>query len=365
MISLLLWRDKGADTLRQQQQVQLTVADSLLQTPLCSDAAAQTSDTTPCEEQTAVRGERRAVNAGTASDSKHLAIAVSRGTASAEQAGSDQAEAVKAGSLVTGQDVSAGAVKAGGSRTEAVKAISAEAQLHESTALNEQEKSVSDTNSRRAADESQVGDANQTLLGAPYTGSCCSVMCPAVSVPKCHDERVSSGADGPLLGEVRPDCEFIRAWNSTQDHEVEKEQVGGVSVSSRKRVESCYVLLSTVGNELSNRVSDSQEASDRAAMQTARSHGFQRKADGIRMSRVSIVADGPISGPNELCKECSTQQQPMQDSDKVGDVVKAARTLVDVSPCVSGIGYIRELELSAAESSPSECTGCCDARTNT
>ena len=58
-------------------------------------------------------------------------------------------------------------MKAGGSRTEAVNAISSEAQLHESTALNEQDKSVNDTNSRRAADESQVGDANQTLLGAP------------------------------------------------------------------------------------------------------------------------------------------------------------------------------------------------------
>ena len=129
------------------------MADSLLQTPRCSDAAVQTSDTTLCEEQIAVMGERRAANAGTTSDSRHLATAVSRGTASAEQVGGDQAEAVKAGSLVTGQDGSAGAVKAGGSRTEPVKAITSEVQLHESTTLNEQDKSVNDTNSRRAADE--------------------------------------------------------------------------------------------------------------------------------------------------------------------------------------------------------------------
>jgi hypothetical protein len=56
-------------------------------------------------------------------------------------------------------------------------------------------------------------------------------------------------------------------------------------------------MLSTVGTELSSLVaSASPEASDRAAIQTARSHGVQCKADGIRVSRVSIVADGPISG---------------------------------------------------------------------
>ena len=46
-------------------------------------------------------------------------------------------------------------------------------------------------------------------------------------------------------------------------------------------------------------------------------------------------------------------------------MVLVAMTLVDVSPCISGMGLVRELELIAAESSPSECTGCCDARTNT
>ena len=50
---------------------------------------------------------------------------------------------------------------------------------------------------------------------------------------------------------------------------------------------------------------------------------------------------------------------------EVGGVVSVTMTLVDVSPCVSGMGLVRELERIAAESSPSECTGCCDARTNT
>ena len=54
---------RGADTLRQQQQVQPVVADNLPQISLCSDAAVQTSDTMLCEEQTTVRGERRALNA--------------------------------------------------------------------------------------------------------------------------------------------------------------------------------------------------------------------------------------------------------------------------------------------------------------
>ena len=212
-------------------------------------------------------------------------------------------------------------------------------------------------------------------------------MYPAVNVPKCHDERVSSGADDPISGEVCLDCAFVEACNTTQEHEARSEQVGGASVSSRKRVEGCPVFLSTVGKELSNRASDSQEASDRAAIQIPRSHGVQRKADGIRVSRVSLVADGSFSGlsqeckncgkiwtckkkppeihDHELCRGCSSKQKPRHNSDKVGGVVKVARTLVDVSPYVSGTGYIRELELSAAESLPSECTGCCDARTNT
>ena len=74
------------------------------------------------------------------------------------------------------------------------------------------------------------------------------------------------------------------------------------------------------------------------------------------MSRVSIVADGPFF----RCKP-----RAKNDGDEVGGVVKVARTLVDVSPCVFGTGYIREIELSAVESLSSECTGCCDARTNT
>ena len=141
--------------------------------------------------------------------------------------------------------------------------IPGEAQLHESTTLKEQDKEVSDTNSQRAADESQVGDANQTLRAAPYTGSCGSAMCPTVSVPKCHDERVSSGADSPISGEACLDCEFIQACNTTQWLGARSEQVKGVSVSSRKRVVHCPVMLSTVGTELSSHVaSDSPEAGD-------------------------------------------------------------------------------------------------------
>jgi hypothetical protein len=49
----------------------------------------------------------------------------------------------------------------------------------------------------------------------------------------------------------------------------------------------------------------------------------------------------------------------------VGGVVKVARNLIGVFPCVSGTVYIKEIELSAVESPSSECTGCCDARTNT
>ena len=80
---------------------------------------------------------------------------------------------------------------------------------------------------------------------------------------------------------------------------------------------------------------------------------------------------------HKLCKSCSTQQvntkrwwdelQLIHDSDEVGEVVKIARTLSNVPPVnVSSVAWGRkEIELSAVESPPSECTGCCDARTNT
>ena len=143
----------------------------------------------------------------------------------------------------------------------------------------------------------KVGDTDQTLLMAPYTGSCGSAMCPEISVPKCHDERVSFGADDPISGEVCLDCAFIQACNTTQEHEARSEQVGGASMPARGRVVGCPAMLSTVGTELSSLVaSDSTEASDRAAVQTPCCHGVQRKADGIRVSHVSIVGDGPISG---------------------------------------------------------------------
>ena len=69
----------------------------------------------------------------------------------------------------------------------------------------------------------KVGDTDQTLLMAPYTGSCGSAMCPEISVPKCHDERVSFGADDPISGEVCLDCAFIQACNTTQEHEARSE----------------------------------------------------------------------------------------------------------------------------------------------
>ena len=89
----------------------------------------------------------------------------------------------------------------------------------------------------------KVGDTDQTLLMALYTGSCGSAMCPEISVPKCHDERVNSGADDPISGEVCLDCAFIQACNTTQGHEARSEQVGGAFVSSRKRVEGCSALF--------------------------------------------------------------------------------------------------------------------------
>ena len=71
---------------------------------------------------------------------------------------------------------------------------------------------------------------DQTLQGAPYTGSCGSAVCPAVSVPKCHGERVSSGADDPISGEECLDCAFVQACNAAQEHEASSEQVGGAVV---------------------------------------------------------------------------------------------------------------------------------------
>ena len=77
-------------------------------------------------------------------------------------------------------------------------------------------------------------------------------------------------------------------------------------------------MKSTVGTELPSLVAgDSPEASDRAAVQIPCCHGAQRKAESIRVSHVSVVADGHVSGPSELCKDCNTQRQQMQDCDKL------------------------------------------------
>ena len=131
--------------------------------------------------------------------------------------------------------------------------------------------------------DSEVGDPCQTLCDVPYTRNCSNAHNREINVPKCHDGDVSIVADGPNSGDDIGD-------GTPQPVKNHPEEVGGAAVSSRKRVESCSALLSTVGKEQSNRVSDSPEASDRAAIQIPRSHG----ASGIRVSRVSIVADGPF-----------------------------------------------------------------------
>ena len=138
---------------------------------------------------------------------------------------------------------------------------------------------------------------NQTLQRAPYTGSCGSAVCPAISVPKCHGERVSSGADDPISGEVCLDCAFAQACNATQEHAARYKKVGGACEPSRDRAEGHTESLSTVGKEQSSETDGSPSASDRAAANIAACHGVQLSTvDGIRVSDVSIVADGPISG---------------------------------------------------------------------
>ena len=76
-------------------------------------------------------------------------------------------------------------------------------------------------------------------------------------------------------------------------------------------------------------------------------------ADGIRVSDVSIVADGPISGLSQeckdcgkswtckkkppeihaLCKSCSSQQQPMPDSSEVGEELSDQSGAGSPQPC--------------------------------
>ena len=67
-----------------------------------------------------------------------------------------------------------------------------------------------------------------------------------------------------------------------------------------------------------------------------------------RVEHVSIVADDPISGNPDNVKQWWEEIQLVHDADEVGGM-KVARNLLDDSPCVSGTGYIRELELSASE----------------
>ena len=195
---------------------------------------------------------------------------------------------------------------------------------------------------------------NQTLQRAPYTGSCGSAMCPAISVPKCHGERVSSGADDPISGEVCLDCAFAQACNATQEHAARYKKVGGACEPSRDRAEGYTESLSTVGKEQSSETDDSPSASDRAAANIAACHGVQLSTvDGIRVSDVSIVADGPISGLSQeckdcgkswtckkkppeihaLCKSCSSQQQPMLDSAEVGEELSDQSGAGSPQPC--------------------------------
>ena len=104
--------------------------------------------------------------------------------------------------------------------------------------------------------------------------------------PPTDSQTVSMAADDPILGDSpinevhERKSEAYIGDGTPQPVKNHQEEVGGASVSSRKRVESCSALLSTVGKEQSNRVSDSPEASDRAAIQNPRSHG----ASGIRVS---------------------------------------------------------------------------------
>ena len=85
------------------------------------------------------------------------------------------------------------------------------------------------------------------------------------------DEPASAGLTTAAV--LAASNERAQACNTTQWLKARTEQVGGVSVSSRERVVGCPVMLTTVGTELSSHVaSDSPEASDRAVIQTARSH---------------------------------------------------------------------------------------------
>ena len=98
---------------------------------------------------------------------------------------------------------------------------------------------------------------------------------------------------------------------------------GDASVLSMERVVGCLAMLSTVGTELSSLLAgDSPEASDRAATQIPCCHGDQRNADDIRVSHVSIVADGSISGGAEgepkkqpLGPEKQRLEMPSEDSE--------------------------------------------------
>ena len=154
----------------------------------------------------------------------------------------------------------------------------------------------------------------------------------------CDLPLVQRSSTSELCGWELPLHRVLPHWKIKET--LSSEQVGGTS-HSRERVVDCSAVLSIVGKELSSLpASISPDASDRAVMMTAACHGVQCRADDIRVSDVSIVADGPISGSSELYKDCSDQQQKMKECDKVGGVVKVARNLIDVFPCVSGTGYI-------------------------
>ena len=113
------------------------------------------------------------------------------------------------------------------------------------------------------------------------------------------------------------------------------EQVGGTS-HSRERVVGCSAVLSIVGKELSSLpASISPDASDRAVMMTAACHGVQCRADGIRVSDVSIVADGPISGEysESVWQSCPLQQpHPLQTALSAGTSNKQSCQLQQPHP---------------------------------
>ena len=124
--------------------------------------------------------------------------------------------------------------------------------------------------------------------------------------------------------------------------------MGGASVSSRDRVEGCSDLLSTVGKELSSETNDSPETSDRAAIQIPCCHGVQREADGIRVSHVSIVADGPFSGEPDGIKQWWEEFSLIIGGDNITGVLvnKVYTTTIYNQPSILWTGLEKPIQVA-------------------